>query len=797
MFFSRVFAVAFCVCALSSVPPSGEIPLSEDANVVVIGDVHGDELSFLRSLWLAYNELESADMFFVDFTYHMQVEASRKEPLAKVSIHTVLVQLGDIFDRGPDGLECLELLDKIESVIGWKVVRLYGNHELMSHQGKSGPYISGEEFYKFEMKFGCPDARIKEFESAGSVWNTIVSKSVLLARVHHDKKNYKNDPEVVSSSSVNTLFVHGGIDPHWINLVVPASSSAPSLVDALNEFAYNTIMNAGGSLEDLSSLEERQSPLWIRDLAEMNSDYVCEKLLPNILRQFKVARIIVGHTPQDDFRMKSLCEARLILADASMSAWMSTPKSFAGNPAALLMRQKSGGTLSSITAVYYDPRTQSQSSEVFYESSRGGGIDSVDWFPPGQGAPPFVSHASVSTHETKPNIFPVKFLLDGIYQEIGGGVEQYNLLKALSLSAAVSGVPRILYQSPMVGTDRSFYVMLDAQGESLRFMSDYLTVRIFRQILQIIESLFSAGFYTVPPVGGDALAILDKFVFDTQSTGLVKLVDFESIKPVGSLSLETCVGAILTELARIAEINPYERLDFNFLVSQIFGADLLPSRPTPDQQSWNVDEFSIISSTQSGNVYRATFHSVSGEAKPVVVLRILPQAYQHAAPVMRFLQSQDVDWFAGIPAILATNSRHHNSIDICFDLNPNEIFLLSSIFKSFDAALASKVATQIIDLIDSLRSESIYVSLGTADSETSLKLFLSFFVFSPSRESIWLVDLSHVRFTTGAPDLLDAQFQRVLMLIQKAFPMVELKIQETNMDVEDEYIHDTAALNLI
>ena len=796
MFFSRIFAIAFCVCALSSVPPSGEIPLSEDANVVVIGDVHGDELSFLRSLWLAYNELESVDMFFVDFRYHMRVEASRKEPLAKVSINTVLVQLGDIFDRGPDGLECLELLDKIESVIGWKVVRLYGNHELMSHQGKSGPYISGEELYKFEMKFGFPDSRMKEFESAGSVWNTIVSKSVLLARLHHDEKNYKDDAEAVSSSSVNTLFVHGGIDPHWINLVVPPSSSSPSLVDALNRFAYKTIMNAGGSLEDFSSLDERQSPLWIRDLAEMNPDYVCEKLLPNILRQFKVARIVVGHTPQNDFRMKSLCEARLILADASMSAWMSTPKS-TGNPAALLMRQNSGGgTLSSIIAVYYDPTTKSQSSEVFYEAGRGG-IDSVDWFPPGQGAPPFVMHVSVSTHETNPKIFPVKFSLDGIYQEIGGGLAQYNLLKAFSFSTAVSGgIPRILYQSPMVGRERSFYVILDAQGESLRYMSDYLTVAIYRQVLQIIQSLFSAGFYSVPG-GGDVLAVLDKFVLDTESTGLVKLVDFESIKPVGSLSLETCVGSILTELASIAEINPFERIDMNFLVSQIFGADLLPPRPTTDQQSWNVDEVGIISSSQSGNVYRATYRPDSGMAKPVVVVHILPHAYQHAAPVMRFLQSQDVNWFAGIPSILATNSRQHNSIHICFDLNPNEIFLLSSIYKSFHAPLASKVATQIIELIDSLRSESIYLSLGTGDSESILKLFLSFFVFSPSRESIWLVDLSHARITPGAPELLDAHYRVVLMLVQAAFPMVSIKIQDANMDVEDEYIHDTAALNLI
>jgi hypothetical protein len=409
-------------------------------------------------LWLAFNELESGDIFFEDFSFHLRGTASsgkKTEPLAKVSINTVLVQLGDVFDRGPDGLECLALLDKIESVIGWKVVRLYGNHELMSHQGKSGPYISMEEMEKFEKKFGSPDARIREFADGGSVWNSIVSKSVLLARLYHENSP---DEEV---ASVNTLFVHGGIDPHWINLVLPSPASLDneSLVDALNRFAYNTILNTGNSVKDLSALDERQSPLWIRDLAEMNPDYVCEKLLPNILRQFKVARIIVGHTPQTDFRMKSLCEARLILADASMSAWMSYPRS-TGNPAALIMRQKSsGGILSSITAVYYDPSTQSESAEVFFDLNEGGGTDSADWFPPGLGSPPLVTHAFASTHLTKPNIFSVQLLLDGTVVEMSGGLAQYNLLRALS-APAVSGIPRILYQSQIVGEDRSFYVLL-------------------------------------------------------------------------------------------------------------------------------------------------------------------------------------------------------------------------------------------------------------------------------------------------------------------------------------------------
>jgi hypothetical protein len=97
----------------------------------------------------------------------------------------------------------------------------------------------------------------------------------------------------------------------------------------------------------------------------------------------------------------------------------------------------------------------------------------------------------------------------------------------------------------------------------------------------------------------------------------------------------------------------------------------------------------------------------------------------------------------------------------------------------------------------SLRSESIYLSLGTGDSESCLKLFLSLFLFSPYRESVWLVDLSHARITPGVPDLLDAQFRLVLVFLKIAFPTVEIRIPIANMNVEDEYIRDTSMLNLI
>ena len=182
----RVVWTAFCMsvieCSLlrraTIDPPSGNIELDGNSNVVVIGDIHGDKMSFIHSLWLAFSDLEMAEISFDEFAANLEAGST---PMAKKSMNSVLIQLGDVIDRGPDGLACLEILDGIEKTIGWTTVRLYGNHELMSHLGKSDAFIADEEREIFADRFGSVDARIKEFQSGGSVWSKIVEKSLLLA----------------------------------------------------------------------------------------------------------------------------------------------------------------------------------------------------------------------------------------------------------------------------------------------------------------------------------------------------------------------------------------------------------------------------------------------------------------------------------------------------------------------------------------------------------------------------------------------------------------------------------------
>ena len=95
---------------------------SSSDKLVVIGDVHGS-LSGLSTI-----------------LYHANITVSKDAcDWNPASINTVVIQVGDIVDRGPAALEswqCLERLQQENVPKGSKVVRMIGNHELWWLEGR-------------------------------------------------------------------------------------------------------------------------------------------------------------------------------------------------------------------------------------------------------------------------------------------------------------------------------------------------------------------------------------------------------------------------------------------------------------------------------------------------------------------------------------------------------------------------------------------------------------------------------------------------------------------------------------
>lgn len=271
------------------------------------------------------------------------------------------------------------MLDPLEAVIGWNAIRLYGNHEILSHRGKSDPYLHQSEIEAFSLHFQDSRARWKEFAPGGTLWKRITDTTMMAARIgpifDSDAAESEYNSEVFQQlSSSSALFVYCGFDTHWFDYAKLHADTGQSLVDMLNMMA-NDALTGKTEASSVDIFEQRTSPIWTRDLAEMNQDYVCKRLLPRVLKKIKIARLIVGHTPQFERQMKSLCQSRVILADDTMSRWMfGDPSLVIGNPRALVMKQTSG-RLDSIRVLYHYGLVEDSSSPHFFYSHDVGGLE--------------------------------------------------------------------------------------------------------------------------------------------------------------------------------------------------------------------------------------------------------------------------------------------------------------------------------------------------------------------------------------------------------------------------------------
>src|SRR6516165_12305806 len=104
--------------------------MAAEQRIVAIGDVHGD---------------------LPDFAALLQQTGLINENRQWSGGATVLVQVGDMVDRGPKSRECLDLLMDLERQApqqNGKVVPLLGNHEVMTMMGDLR-YASVEDYQGF------------------------------------------------------------------------------------------------------------------------------------------------------------------------------------------------------------------------------------------------------------------------------------------------------------------------------------------------------------------------------------------------------------------------------------------------------------------------------------------------------------------------------------------------------------------------------------------------------------------------------------------------------------------------
>lgn len=245
----------------------------------------------------------------------------------------ILVQTGDVVDRGPDSRRVLDLLRRLEreaARAGGRVYPLLGNHEVM-RMVSDWRYVSAEELAAFRTADSANVRdRIYELAAAETAQRARTEKRV------HDERAFREQflkdiplgfiemrwgfaaageygkwlrelPAVIRINGI--VYVHGGID----------ATTAALGCDAINDAVRRDLAVANPSPEQAAAMfsSSEKGPLWYRGLAEEPEPAIASDVT-SILRTLGARAIVVGHTVPPSFRITTRFDGRVIPIDTGM-----------------------------------------------------------------------------------------------------------------------------------------------------------------------------------------------------------------------------------------------------------------------------------------------------------------------------------------------------------------------------------------------------------------------------------------------------------------------------------------------
>lgn len=248
--------------------------------VVAIGDLHGDLKAARRALQLA-GAIDASDRW--------------------VGGKLVVVQTGDVLDRGDDDRAVSALLEKEQAAAqksGGALYRLNGNHEVMNVQGDFR-YVSENGFkaYANEPRTGRPEIVELPEEKRG--------RAEAFLPGGREARKLAALPAVWLVG--DTVFAHGGVEPKHIRYGI----------DRINR-ELSAWMRGAASLP--KHLANDHTPFWTRTYGESPAPEAVCAVLDEVLSSLKAARLVVGHTPQKS-GITFDCNRKLARIDVGLSAY--------------------------------------------------------------------------------------------------------------------------------------------------------------------------------------------------------------------------------------------------------------------------------------------------------------------------------------------------------------------------------------------------------------------------------------------------------------------------------------------
>jgi hypothetical protein len=262
-------------------PPSPGFPAKytypAPARLVAIGDLHGDLSAARKALRLA-GAIDDADGW--------------------VGGKLVVVQTGDVTDRGDADRAILDLLEKVRSQArgaGGDVIPLLGNHELMN-ASLDFRYVTEGGFTSF-MDMPVNDPRTGEVQPAargraaaflpGGPYAKVLAEHGLVAKIG------------------SSVFVHGGVLPKHV-----AYGLGP-MTDGVRSWLL------GQAKEPPRIVIQEDGPVWTRMYSAAPGPEECATL-DEALKAMDAKRLVMGHTVQRGGISKA-CNDKAWRIDVGMS----------------------------------------------------------------------------------------------------------------------------------------------------------------------------------------------------------------------------------------------------------------------------------------------------------------------------------------------------------------------------------------------------------------------------------------------------------------------------------------------
>jgi hypothetical protein len=353
--------------------------------IVAVGDIHGNYGGFVSILQRAGLVDEDAHWIGGDTTF---------------------VQTGDVFDRGAEVFEVLDLLMRLEdeaAAVGGEVVALIGNHEGMNLTGfyrdvnpevfatfvdnksekrRKAAFRNFKRYWQaraealgFEMSVIPPEVKDQWMAAIPPGW---LEYNEALGPDGRYGAWLRKRPVAVVIDGV--LFIHGGVGPDLAGLSVAEINAKVSeelaAYDRLREVmigdrlvpstaelasltkAYRDQDPPDAALVELADVENwfinsPEGPLWFRGAARWDEEFDTEQMV-GLLAGVGAQRMVGGHSVQTKGHIGVRFDGRVFLIDTGMLSSVYQ----GGRPSALVIEN---GTF---TAVYTDG-----SSEVLVEEA--------------------------------------------------------------------------------------------------------------------------------------------------------------------------------------------------------------------------------------------------------------------------------------------------------------------------------------------------------------------------------------------------------------------------------------------